>query len=103
MSTERWWWLWIVVVVLGVWAVSRSITFTRQITVLRTYRGGRGNRPYVVATDGSVYRYGNDLLTGDWNAAEEWGRLQAGATVTARGHGVRVPFLGMFPVITSYT
>lgn len=95
------WWAWVVVASVLMWLILRVMTFTRTLTVTRTYTSGRNNQMFVVADDGTVYRYGNDMITGDWNAAEEWGSLVPGAKVKVRGHGVRVPVLGLFPTVTA--
>eukprot|EP00873_Tetraselmis_striata_P043699 jgi/Tetstr1/463963/TSEL_008768.t1 len=95
------WWVWLIAFAVGVWVLLRTLTFNRKLKVARTYTAGRNGSMFVVADDGAVYRYANDPLTGDWNAAEEWGALAPGTEVHASGHGVRVPLLGLYPSLTS--
>lgn len=82
-------------------AVLRLRPFRKTLTVNRTYTVGRTGGLYVATTDGEVYRYGNDLIKGDFNAAEEWSALRPGEVVDASGYGFRIAFLGLYPVITS--
>jgi hypothetical protein len=81
--------------------------FERTITIDSTNTFGSGGVRHVrvnnMVTDkeGRTYMIRNVLLLLHFRAAEVQAKLKTGQTYTVRGYGVRVPFLGMYPTITT--
>ena len=87
-----------------------STKFTKTITVKKTYTGvedeSSGSGYYdmyttymVVDTNNEVYQVTNSLWFWEWDAPEEWGKLNKGRTYTVNGYGKRIGFFGMYPQI----
>jgi len=76
--------------------------FERKITVDTNTSYGKGNSMSNLVSDkeGRIYRIANVPLMLHFTAAEVQAKLKPGESFTVHGFGVRIPFLGMYPVIT---
>ena len=80
--------------------------FEKTITVSEKYQyaSGGGRRltinNSVQDQQGNVYRVSNQLLLLHFTAAEVLMNIRVGASYTVRGYGIRIPALGLYPVIT---
>mgnify|MGYP004054266773 CR=1 FL=1 len=83
-----------------------TTSFTRTIGVSQhiDYVSGIGRMLYasnmIVDTNNDVYEVSNSLLLLKMNAAENIAQLKPGKKYVVKGHGVRVPILSLYPVIT---
>lgn len=81
-----------------------STQFTKRITVKKKYtygsRRARGSQQ-ISDNDNNIYTVTNSFLMFHFTSAELFNKLDKGRTYDVSGYGVRIPFLGMFPNITS--
>lgn len=78
----------------------RTITIATN-TPFGTSSYGKGGIVYNIVSDtnGNVYKLRNDLFILHFRAAEVQAKLKPGATFKVRGYGLRIPILGMYPII----
>ena len=74
-----------------------SFQFRRKIKVKRTYT--KSTAYYVIDDNDEVYEVSNSLFFWSWNEAELWNSLKQGSEYNVVGYGMRIGFLGMFPLI----
>lgn len=93
----------VVAIYLGLIAALVLFTrFERTITVRsKEGYGSRRRGQLVTDTDDNVYAVSNQVMLLHFRSAEVFGKMEAGKTYKVSGYGVRIPFLGMFPNITS--
>lgn len=89
-------------------AYSLSTHFTKEITVEKTYTGVKGSggkyssiesQYMVIDTKGHIYEVTNSLWYMQWDASEEWAKLEKGKTYNVSGFGKRLGIMGMYPHI----
>jgi hypothetical protein len=79
--------------------------FEKTISIDSNLAYSSGSGKYLTITnmvgdkEGHVYKVRNVLLLGKFRAAEIQSMLKPGSSYTVKGYGVRIPFLGMYPII----
>lgn len=79
--------------------------FSRSITIKakNDYAGRRFMKNLVEDKDGNIYEVANSFFHLHFTAAELWSNIEVGKTYTVRGYGLRIPFLGWYPIIYGKT
>lgn len=77
--------------------------FERTITVDEKYTHGSRKNYYqkLSDTDGNIYVVKNSIIMMHWTSMELFNKLDIGKQFRISGYGVRIPFLGIIPNITS--
>ncbi len=104
-SSVKMWILLAVVVALWILGKIILIVFTRfeKTITVRTnmaHGSGRATRNMVSDNDGNTYKVENVILLLHFDSAELQAKLMPGNTYKVKGFGLRIPFLGMYPIIT---
>ena len=62
-----------------------------------------GNSQNIVSdSDGNVYKISNNVMVFFFTASELLGKLEENKKYKINGYGLRIPFLGLYPQITSF-
>lgn len=77
--------------------------FEKIITIdeKNTYGSRKTDNQRISDTDGNIYVVKDSLMMMHWTSIELFNKLDSGKTFKVSGYGMRVPFFGMIPNITS--
>jgi hypothetical protein len=78
-------------------AFKKSVTITQK----NQYAQGKYMNNTVIDENGNVYAVTNLLPVLHFRAPEVWNTITIGKTYTVKGYGIRIPILGMYPIIVS--
>jgi len=78
-------------------AFKKSVTITQK----NLYAQGKYTNNTVVDENGKVYAITNLLPVLHFTAPEVWNSITIGKTYNVKGYGIRIPILGMYPIIVS--
>jgi len=99
-------WLIVIITYILISALYTYLTpFQRRITVKEKYNYASGGgkslkvRNSIYTTDGEIYVFSNSLWRWFFRSAELLLSVEVNKTYDVKGFGVRIPILGLFPVI----
>jgi hypothetical protein len=78
------------------------MSFEKDITVKDKYTeaGNRSSIKYfIIDTNNNIYNVDNVWFIGDFNKAEDYNMIEKGGNYKVKGNGLRVDWLGWFPMI----
>ena len=90
-----------VVLIQFIYVYVTPFTKTIMIKQKNAYSTGKYMRNTVVDENGSIYTVTSSLPVLHFTAAEVWNSIEVGKTYTAKGNGIRVPILSLYPNIVS--
>ncbi len=103
---NKYFWLIVIITYILISALYTYLTpFQKRITVKEKYNyaSGRGKslkvRNSIYTTDGEIYVFSNSLWRWFFRSAELLLSVEVNKTYDVKGFGVRIPILGLFPVI----
>ena len=99
--------LWYVILLLIMLIISfiylYATAFKKTVTIIQKnlYASGKYTNNTVIDENGKVYAVTNLLPMLHFTAPEVWNSITVGKTYNVKGYGIRISFLGMYPIIVS--
>ena len=78
-----------------------STKFEKTVTVDDKYLRNRQKRDQYMFqdTEGNIYHVKNRMFSWEFDEAEDWNKLIKGNKYTIRGYKMRIPMIGMYPIV----